>query len=303
MKAVWKNLLAWYRRYGRELPWRGEGVSGYGVVVSEFMLQQTQVPRVAPLYERWMRRFPDWRALARARRATVVKAWSGLGYNLRAIRLHEMAKAVVREHGGELPRDPAALRALKGIGPYTERAIRAFVFRERVLAPDTNVRRVLARLLKGPEADPGPCSGARAWKEWEELERAVPAGSAYEVNQALMDLGAAVCAARKPECDHCPLRLPCRSSPAIAKLDPGRLPKQKPPRKERLYDGLPNRIYRGRVIERIRKGPVGTDELFELGLAVRPGMTRNEMPWFMRLLDGLEKDGLLRRDEKAVRLA
>lgn len=296
---VWTALLRWYRKRGRELPWRGTD-DDYRVTVSEFMLQQTQVDRVLPLFLAFTRRFPDWRALAEAPQAEVVRAWKGLGYNLRALRLRELARQVVERHGGRLPAALPALLAMKGVGPYTARALRVFAHRERALAPDTNVRRVLARVFRGAKADP------LAWDEaaWEKLEATVPERAAYDLNQALMDLGASACKARKPDCASCPLMRSCRSYPRILSLAPERLPAQKPPRKERVDAfGVPNRIYRGRVIEALRRGPVARTGLIALGKAVRGRFGRADLPWLETVLSGLERDGLIRARAGAYELA
>ena len=148
------RLLRWYGARGRRgLPGRTER-SAYRTVVSEFMLQQTQVERAVPAFERFVARWPDFAALAAASQADVVRAWEGLGYNSRAIRLHRLTKLVCERHGGELPRDEAALRALPGGGPYTARAVAAFAFDADVVALDTNVRRIIHRTQLGVEWPP-----------------------------------------------------------------------------------------------------------------------------------------------------
>ncbi|HTK60179.1 MAG TPA: A/G-specific adenine glycosylase, partial [Candidatus Baltobacteraceae bacterium] len=158
---IWKTLTAWYRTHGRDLPWRRTD-DPYRIAVSEFMLQQTQVDRVVPLYPAFLKAFPSWKALAAAPQADVVRAWKGLGYNMRAVRLKKLAEGVVGSFGGKLPSDEEALLGLHGIGPYTARALRVFAFRQKALAPDTNLRRVLTRVFKGPKADP-KAFDARAW--------------------------------------------------------------------------------------------------------------------------------------------
>ncbi|WKZ29430.1 MAG: A/G-specific adenine glycosylase [Patescibacteria group bacterium] len=273
MKLPWKAIAAWYRAHGRDLPWRRTD-DPYRIAVSEFMLQQTQVDRVAPLFKKFVAAFPSWKKLAEAPQADVVRAWKGLGYNMRAVRLRNMAGEIVARHDGLLPENAEALLALKGIGPYTARAIRAFAFRKRALAPDTNLRRVLYRFFKGPAADPKTFD-ERSWLLWEQT---LPEHLSYEVNQGLMDIGATICKAGRPFCMECPLKTLCRSYPRILKVKT--LPKQKPARKERVdADGIPNRIYRGRVIETLRKGPAAEKDLAGL----------------LHVLPGLEKDGLIKR--------
>jgi A/G-specific adenine glycosylase len=200
-----RALLRWYRRDGRDLPWR-ETRDPYRVVVSEFMLQQTQVNRVLEYYPRFLRRFPTLAALARARPAAVREAWEGLGYYRRAENLHRLARTVVREHAGAIPDDPTALQALPGVGRYTAGAVAAFAYERRAAAVDTNVRRVLRRVF-GDGADKADR------RVWDLAERLLPRSRtvAWEFNQALMDLGARICVARKPRCPECPVRVACRT--------------------------------------------------------------------------------------------
>ena len=278
---IWKTLAAWYRRNGRDLPWRRTD-DPYRIAVSEFMLQQTQVDRVVPLYRAFLKRFPSWRALAAAPQADVVRAWKGLGYNMRALRLRKLAEGVVRDFGGKLPSDEAALLALHGIGPYTARALRVFAFRKRALAPDTNLRRVLTRVFKGPTSDPKGFDPG-AWSRW---EATLPEALAYDVNQGLMDLGATVCKAGRPRCEACPIKRLCASYPRILTMKA--LPRQKAARKERVdADGIPDRIHRGRVIEALRTGPAPAARFRGLE----------------RVLKSLEKDGLISRKNGRVALA
>ena len=183
-------LLAWYSQNGRDLPWRHTH-DPYAILVSEVMLQQTQVSRVVPRYLAWLERWPNAAALAAATPAEVIEAWSGLGYNRRAVNLHRCAQAVAALSG--FPRDRAQLRALPGIGPYTSAAIACFAFGQQVAAPDVNARRVLGRAFGDPELPPPP-------------------GLAYEWNQALFDLGSGICIARRPRCQLCPLAAGCPSA-------------------------------------------------------------------------------------------
>ncbi|MFA5853944.1 MAG: A/G-specific adenine glycosylase [Patescibacteria group bacterium] len=289
MKSLWGVIARWYRAHGRNLPWRNT-VDPYRVVVSEFMLQQTQVDRVVPLFTRFVSVFPSWNALAEASQADVVRAWKGLGYNMRAVRLRHLAMEVVTRYDGMLPSETEALVSLKGIGPYTARAIRAFVFRKRALAPDTNLRRVLNRVYKGPKADP-KMFDERSWLAW---ERSLPERLSYDVNQGLMDIGATLCKARSPSCEVCPLKKLCKSYPRILKMKS--LPKQKASRVEKTDAlGIPNRIYRGRVIEELRARSVSHVHLEALGRRVRVGFEKKDLPWLQRVLEGLEKDGLIKK--------
>jgi A/G-specific adenine glycosylase len=188
-EAMQDAVLAWYGRNGRDLPWRHTR-DPYAILVSEVMLQQTQVSRVVPRYLAWLERWPTVEALAAARPADVITEWAGMGYNRRAVFLHRCAIAV-REMGG-FPREPEELRRLPGVGPYTAAAIACFAFDAQVAAPDTNAKRVLERAFG--DADLAP-----------------PPGLAYEWNQALFDLGREVCIARRPRCEVCPLADGCPS--------------------------------------------------------------------------------------------
>jgi A/G-specific adenine glycosylase len=294
---IWKAVAAWYRRHGRDLPWR-RTADPYRIAVAEFMLQQTQVDRVVPLYRAFIRRFPSWKALAGEEQAEIVRAWKGLGYNLRAVRLRGLARQVVGRFDGRLPRRSEDLLSLKGIGPYTARALRIFAFREGVLAPDTNLRRVLNRLFRGPKADPKRFDG-RTWERW---ETSLPRKLAYDVNQGLMDLGAGACKAGVPRCEECPLRRYCRSYPRI--LTMRTLPRQKTARKERVDEhGLPNRIYRGRIVGFLREGGIAAAAIDVLGRAVKPTYGRADRPWLLGLLLKLEKDGLIAHRGGRIHLA
>jgi A/G-specific adenine glycosylase len=200
-------LLKWFRSNGRNLPWR-ETRDPYRIVVSEFMLQQTQVSRVLEFYAPFLDRFPTIEALARARSRAVREAWEGLGYYRRAENLHRLAGRVVRDHDGRIPDDPEALATLPGVGPYTAGAVAAFAYERRVPAVDTNVGRVLRRAFGTRQRQPG---SAAARQLWVLAARLLPRSRriAWEFNQALMDLGATICVARKPKCGVCPVRSAC----------------------------------------------------------------------------------------------
>jgi A/G-specific adenine glycosylase len=201
------RLLTWYRHQGRSLPWRGQP-EPYAVWVSEIMLQQTRVETVVPYFEAWMKRFPGIRELAAASEQDVLSAWEGLGYYGRARNLYRAAQLVLREHGGQLPDDPAVLRTLPGIGRYTAAAIASISFGRDVAALDGNARRVLARLFD-VEAPADSPAGERIL--WDLAAEHLPSGRAGEYNQALMDLGALVCLPRSPACPACPLGPFCRA--------------------------------------------------------------------------------------------
>lgn len=294
-------MLDWYERSGRgALPWRRRR-DPYLTLVSEFMLQQTQVERVIPPFERFVAAWPTLGALAAASRADVVRAWRGLGYNARAVRLHALAQAVCAHGGAELPREEAALRALPGIGPYTARAIRAFAFDCDEAAVDTNVRRVVHRLHFGLEWP--PLAGAR------ELERtaqaAVAPGRGHDWNGAMMDLGATICTARAPQCPACPLRERCAAAPVDGAALAERARRHAPPHTsgERVPFERTRRYARGRVVDRLRMLGAGEGiSLLALGrdMPELAGRTPGEL---RSIIDDLARDGLVVRSDEDVRLA
>jgi A/G-specific adenine glycosylase len=203
------RLIAWYRRHGRDLPWRKTD-DPYHILVSEIMLQQTQVDRVLPKYAEWLDKYPSLGALAAAPEQEVASTWYPLGYNIRPKRLQTIAREAVARYGGELPSDEATLRSFKGIGAYTAGAIRSFAFRERAAILDTNVARVLFRVFVGAG---NPKSHAMTRHLWTVSEALVPHRDVFDFNQALMDLGAMICVARNPKCLVCPMVKSCRAYP------------------------------------------------------------------------------------------
>jgi A/G-specific adenine glycosylase len=268
------GVLGWYARNARSFPWR-RTTDPYAILVSEVMLQQTQTARVVPIYEAFLARFPAVRDLARAERGAVIRAWQGLGYNRRAVSLHRAAHAIERRHGGVVPRDPAVLRTLPGVGEYTASAVACFAYGARVAVVDTNVRRVLARAMLGVEAsDVG--AGALATLAQELL----PRRSASRWNQALMDIGATMCRARAPRCERCPLRDGClylRNGGAARSV----------PRPRREPFAGSRRQARGRVVGYLRSHRNATVAELELAL---PEGSRSMLTDVLR---GLEDDGLV----------
>jgi len=200
-----RRLLTWYRRHGRDLPWR-QTDDPYHILVSEIMLQQTQVDRVLPKYAEWLRRYPSLDALAAAPDHEVAEAWRPLGYNVRPRRLQSIARESVAKYGGRLPSDEATLRSFKGIGQYTAGAIRSFAFHERAAILDTNVARVLFRVFV---AAGDPKAHVMKRHLWTVSDALVPSRDVFDFNQALMDLGAMVCVARSPKCLVCPMQKDC----------------------------------------------------------------------------------------------
>jgi len=205
------RLLAWFAKNGRALPWRRTR-DPYRVLVSEFMLQQTQVSRVTQYYPRFLKRFSSLDALARARPAAVREAWDGLGYYARASNIHALARVVRRDFDGRVPDEPDELVKLPGVGRYTAGAVACFAYEKPVAAVDTNVSRVIRRVFIGER---GVGSGPRSLlsRIWHIAQTLVPKDGkrAWAFNQAMMELGATVCAARRPRCQECPVRPVCRT--------------------------------------------------------------------------------------------
>jgi A/G-specific adenine glycosylase len=204
-----RRLLQWYGRNGRDLPWRRTS-DPYHILVSEVMLQQTQVDRVLPKYHEWLAKYPSLQALADAPEDDVAETWRPLGYNIRPRRLHAIARESVARYGGELPADESTLRSFQGIGEYTAGAVLSFAFGQRAAILDTNVARVLFRVFVGR----GDLKSHAMKKHLWSISRAVlPRRRVFDFNQALMDFGATVCTARKPQCLVCPMRTGCESFP------------------------------------------------------------------------------------------
>lgn len=212
-----RQLLAWYRAHGRDLPWRRTS-DPYRILVSEIMLQQTPVDRVLPKYHEWLAKYPTLEALAAAPAEEVCQTWYPLGYNIRPRRLQSIAREAVARFGGELPSDERTLLSFAGIGRYTAGAIRSFAFGQRAAIVDTNVARVLVRVFVGQDGS----RRATASQLWRLSEALVPRRGVFDFNQALMDFGALVCAARKPRCLVCPMRGHCRSYPWSPRAAPPR---------------------------------------------------------------------------------
>jgi A/G-specific adenine glycosylase len=210
-----RGLLGWYRRHGRTLPWRTTD-DPYHILVSEVMLQQTQVDRVLPKYHEWLDKYPSLEVLAGAHEDDVVRTWYPLGYNIRPRRLQTIAREAMTRFDGRLPADEATLRSFKGIGAYTAGALLSFAFRQRAAIVDTNVARVLFRVFVGEGA---PKSHAMKQHLWDVSRAVLPHKHVFDFNQALMDFGAMVCTARKPKCLVCPLSRRCASYPWTAPQD------------------------------------------------------------------------------------
>ncbi len=281
LSEIQSRVLDWYAVNRRKLPWRGAN-DPYAILVSEVMLQQTGVERVAAMYEHFLDAFPTFEALAAAERWQVLRAWAGLGYNRRAVHLHQSARIVVRDHGGKLPSDPTLLRRLPGLGPYTVAAILSFAFQYDVPALDTNVRRVIERLAFGRPVSDATLKATAT--------RLVPAGRSADWNQALMDFGATHCTATNPRCPSCPLADLCaalesdraRAAPTAKKVAERPEP----------YRGS-RRFYRGQIVARLRdlspEISISADDLLR---SLKADPTPADVHWIEELLNELAADGL-----------
>ena len=254
MSGLHRPLLEWYDANARDLPWRSASASPWAVMVSEFMLQQTPVSRVLPVYEAWMKRWPTPADLAAVATGEAVRAWGRLGYPRRALRLHAAATAITADHGGQVPADLHELLALPGVGEYTAAAVAVFARQRRHAVLDTNVRRVLARLVGGAEFPAASLANA----ERKRADALLPddAATAATWSIALMELGALVCTAARPRCDACPVATQCAWRAAGYPAYEG------PPRRGQAWAGT-DRQCRGRLLGLVREadGPVAKQRL------------------------------------------
>lgn len=292
-REIAKPLLRWYRRYGRDLPWRRTR-DPYHIMLSEIMLQQTQVDRVCGYYRAWLKRFPTLRALSRASNAQVLRQWSGLGYNRRALQLRDAARRLVADG---IPASRDQWLNVRGIGPYTAAAIAAFSQHESVLPIDTNVRRVLGRVMLGkPFPDQRVDERLSAIIE----PQLSTIRGAHDVPQAIFDLANAYCK-KTPDCARCPLRTRCATAPRFLS---GRLriPKRVAQKgRENRHAGKPHpdRIYRGRIVKLVHsRGPI---PLSKVGPAVDPDYKpKVDARWIFAMILRLENDGLIQRSGRMI---
>jgi A/G-specific adenine glycosylase len=275
------ELLRWYEAAQRDLPWRRAGVSPWQILVSEFMLQQTPVARVEPIWRDWVARWPTPSATAAASAADVLRAWGKLGYPRRAKRLHECATAIAAEHGDVVPDDVDALLALPGVGTYTARAIACFAYGKRVPVVDTNVRRVVARAVHGRADSPSSV------RDLADVDALMPNDSrAPRFSAALMELGATVCTARSPHCGLCPLSV-------CAWRSAGFPPSAEPARRVQRYAGTDRQV-RGRVLDVLRANDAPVDRA-QLDVAWLSDTAQRDRALGSLLTDGLVEqtpDGL-----------
>ncbi|MGH3313041.1 MAG: A/G-specific adenine glycosylase [Streptomyces sp.] len=276
-RALHSPVVDWFTAHARDLPWRSPDAGAWGVMVSEFMLQQTPVNRVLPVYEQWLARWPRPADLAAESPGEAVRAWGRLGYPRRALRLHGAAAAIAERHGGDVPREHAQLLALPGVGEYTAAAVASFAYGQRHAVLDTNVRRVFARAVSGRQYPPNATTAAER-----KLARALlPEDEATAASwaAATMELGALVCTARAPACGRCPIAQQCAWQLAGAPEHVG------PSRRTQTYAGTDRQV-RGKLLAVLRD-------------AVTPvPQTTLDRVWHepvqrARALDGLVADGLV----------
>ncbi len=311
MTRVHSYLLNWYAAEQRNLPWRSTS-DPYAILVSEIMLQQTQVDRVLPKYQQFLTAFSTLQALAAAPTADVISAWVPLGYNRRAVNLQSIARQVVTEYDGRIPDTIDELLKLKGIGRYTAGAIACFAYHKQVATVDTNIRRVLHRLFLGLEQPEAKGNDAQMLAL---AEQVLPVGEAYNWNQALMDLGATICTSNNPRCTQCPMQEICCAYKEMSQhslFPSGMVLSQlrqvrKVAEKKAEYKAQPfsqsNRYFRGRIVKFL--GAASANErisLGQLGAHIKPTYCENELPWLQKLVQGLAKDGLVDYNEEGVRL-
>lgn len=291
------RLLTWFDANGRDLPWR-KTRDPYRILVSEIMLQQTQVPRVVLFYAKWLKRFPTWTSLAKASNGTVIRAWAGLGYNRRALMLRDIACEVVKNG---VPKTEDEWRVLKGIGPYTAAALAAFSDKQRTFPIDTTIRRVADRLLLGiPFPDPKADDRLREASD-EFLPRR---GRFYDVPQALFDLATAICT-KSPACRVCPMNRVCKAAPKFLAGNVT-VPKAmifKAHESRHRNKPHPDRIYRGRILQLVRDASRGVS-VRSIGSRVDATFDpASDAAWLQDMLRRLERDHLIRRRGGSVFLA
>ncbi|MEV7426152.1 MULTISPECIES: A/G-specific adenine glycosylase [unclassified Streptomyces] len=277
-------VLAWFESHARDLPWRRPEAGAWGVMISEFMLQQTPVSRVLPVYEQWIARWPRPADLAAEAPGEAVRAWGRLGYPRRALRLHGAAQAITERHGGDVPRRHAQLLALPGIGEYTAAAVASFAYGQRHAVLDTNVRRVFARAVTGVQYPPNATTAAER-----KLARALlpeDEETAARWAASSMELGALVCTAKNESCARCPIAARC------AWLLAGKPPHEGPARRGQTYAGTDRQV-RGKLLAVLRDtvGPVPQRALDAVW---------DEPVQRARALDGLVADGLVEPLENGV---
>ncbi len=289
-----ETLLQWYYSHKRDLPWR-KTADPYHIVVSEFMLQQTQVSRVIEKYHQFLTLFPTIQSLAAASSADVIKAWSGLGYNRRALLLHRFAQEVVTKYNNIIPSSAVELHSLPGMGAYMAGSIASFAFNLPEPAVDVNVRRIFFRYFDGK--DQGAPLGKREEDQLFSLVKDhIPENRSADFHNGLMDFASLVCTRDAPLCSSCPLRLSCSFGHLYETQKEKVLYIMEKKKEKGVYENgkfVPNRIFRGRIVEFARKNNGCRVSLAVLGKAIKSDFSISEKEWLLMLCDALQKDHLL----------
>ena len=294
MSEFSQHLLQWYSSNKRDLPWR-KTTDPYHIVVSEFMLQQTQVSRVIEKYHEFLTQFPTIHSLAAASSADVIKAWSGLGYNRRALLLHRFAQEVVTQYNGIIPRSAVELRLLPGVGAYMAGSIASFAFNLSEPAVDVNVRRIFSRYFTGKD------QGAPLGKREEErlfllVKDHIPQNRSADFHNALMDFASVVCTRDAPKCSSCSMRSFCVFASFYETEKEKVLYVMEKKKEKGVYENgkfVPNRIFRGRIVEFARKNESCRISLAVFGKTIKSDFSISEKEWLIMLCDALQKDHLL----------
>ncbi len=290
VERVQAMVLGWYAAHARRFVWRVPNPDPYVVLVSETMLQQTQTARIQEKLPVFLRQYPDFSALAAADNATIIRAWQGMGYNNRALRLRDCARAVVEHFDGLLPDTSEDLRSLPGLGPPPVSAILSFAFHRDIVVLDVNIRRLYSRLFAQLTTTLDIMAEPTLLYVAGEV---YPRGRSSDWHQACMDIAAQYCTARSPRCLFCPVAKACRSAFRLAEAIPPRV-------SEPSHRGKPNRIWRGRIVELLRGlPPDATLGLVELRTQLFPTEEETDGPWLDHILAALERDGLVDRNETA----
>ena len=293
INKIHRSILKWYSDYGRDLPWRKAIISPYDILVSEFMIQQTNVNRVLAIYPSFMNQFPTIDSLSNASLSDVIKAWRGLGYNRRAVNLHRTANIIMDNYDGHIPHASSKLIKMPGIGEYTAAAISNFAFKINIPVADINIRRVLGRINDGPK----PTDIKRGWELAEKYLTSSLNSSNW--HQAIMDLGSAICTSKKAKCSSCPVNNMCISAYKLTQYQNPNL-KTRDLKIER-FEGS-TRYYRGKIINALRDSSIHIHINTIIETLEHDLIPINDHALLKKIIKQLEKDGLLELNNQYISL-